>query len=281
MIPILPDKGTDTEMANPGASAAMLTLNVDRVSGGSLNVQLYEQLLATYPDYEKNDLVLYQLARAHEIDGQTDEALLTLDRLVHDYPGTPHYTEAHFRRGETLFVHGRYDEAEQAYAAAFHSGDPQFREQSLYKRGWSLFKQQRHEASFDSFFSLLDGKLLSSTNPAAAYAAMGRAEQELVADTLRVLSISFSYLSGPQSISEYFATNGTPAYAYIIYSTLGELYLENERYQDTAAAYGAFAERYSRQASYRRHGTSLVGCSPYCGASDYGSRRGCFPGVYL
>ena len=210
-------------------------------------VHLYERLLASYPNYRKNDLVLYQLARAYDINGQTDDALRTLYRLVAEYPATPHRDEAHFRLGETLFVQGRYGEAEQAYSEVLASGGTQYREQSLYKHGWSLFKQQRHAASLDSFFALLDRKLASAgtvpvADPAVAYASMGRAEQELVADALRVLSISFSYLGGPQSIGEYFEAAGTRAYAYIVYSILGELYLENERYQDTAAAYQAFVE---------------------------------------
>jgi TolA-binding protein len=210
-------------------------------------VHLYEQLLETYPNYRKNDLVLYQLARAYEINGQADEALRTLERLVVDYPETPHREEAHFRRGETFFVQRRYEAAEQAYAEVLASGGEQFREQSLYKHGWALFKQQRHEESFDSFFALLDDEFAGDSttlaaDPAVAFAALGRAEQELVADALRVLSISFSYLAGPPSVSEYFESSGTRAYSYIVYSTLGELYLENERYQDTSAAYQAFVD---------------------------------------
>ncbi len=208
-------------------------------------VHLYQTLLSSYPDYEKNDLVLYQLARAYEIAGQTEEALKTLDRLVSEFPQTPHFAEAHFRRGESLFVQQRYDEAERAYRQMIESGGAQFLEQSLYKHGWSLFKQQRFEESFSSFFGLLDIKFKVETPHAdvgSAYADMGRAEQELLTDTLRVLSISFSYLDGPKTISEFFERTGTPFYAYVIYSSLGELYLESERYQDTARAYRAFVE---------------------------------------
>jgi len=103
-----------------------------------------------YPDYEKNDLVLYQLARAYEVAGETELALETLDRLVDEYPDTPHLIEAHFRRGETLFVEQRYAEAEDAYSAVLaHGHEVEFGEQSLYKLGWSLFKQLLHEESLE------------------------------------------------------------------------------------------------------------------------------------
>jgi TolA-binding protein len=111
-----------------------------------------------------------------------------------------------------------------------------------------LFKQLQHEASLESFFALLDRKLsdgnaaaaAAESDPAVVYSRMGRAEQELVDDTFRVLSISFSYLDGPDAVSEYFSANGTRAYTYVVYTNLGDLYLDQERYQDAADAYAAF-----------------------------------------
>lgn len=210
-------------------------------------VGLYEQLLETYPAYDKNDLVLYQLARAYEINGQLEDALRTLDVLVTDYPETPHFDEANFRRGETLFVQKRYLEAEEAYARVLEGGSgSQFYDQSLYKHGWSLFKQARHEDSADSFFALLDRRFLpdpaAPEDPAELYASMSRAEQELIADTFRVLSISYSYLDGPASITEYFEEAGQRPYAFIVYTNLGDLYLDQERFQDAADAYQAFVD---------------------------------------
>ncbi|HEX6999201.1 MAG TPA: tetratricopeptide repeat protein [Gammaproteobacteria bacterium] len=229
--------------------AEQLRANVESLRGAfDDTIALYEQLLESYPRYAKNDLVLYQLARAYEASGQPEQALATLDRLIAQYPDTPHYDEAQFRRGETLFVAKRYAEAEDAYAHVLARGpSSQFYEQSLYKHGWAQFKQLEHAESLDSFFALLDVKLGAGTDggevdPAAVYARMGRAEQELVEDTLRVLSISFSYLGGPEAVTEYFATHGPRPYSYIVYTNLGDLYLDQERYQDAADAYLAFVE---------------------------------------
>jgi tetratricopeptide (TPR) repeat protein len=51
-------------------------------------IHLYSALLAAYPKYERNDAVLYQLARAYELNAQPDKALASLDRLVASYPGS-------------------------------------------------------------------------------------------------------------------------------------------------------------------------------------------------
>ena len=214
-------------------------------SGIDGTIDLYEQLIESHPDYAKSDLVLYQLARAYEAKGDNAAALATLDRLVTEYPDTPHWTEAEFRRGETLFVEQRYDEAEAAYAAVLERGpDVAFAEQSLYKLGWSRFKQLDHEGGIDPFFELLDRKLgVGNDDPADLFVALGRADQELVNDTLRVLAISFSYLDGAESIGDYLDDHGNRPYAYVVYTGLGDLYIEQERFQDAADAYFAFVDR--------------------------------------
>jgi TolA-binding protein len=221
---------------DPGGAA------VDGELGGTID--LYAQLLDSHPDYEKNDLVLYQLSRAYEAAGDNEQALATLDRLVSEYPDTSHWGEAQFRRGETLFVEQRYAEAEDAYEKVLALGpDAAFAEQSLYKLGWSRFKQLRHEDGLEPFFGLLDRKLVAGDEPAEIYAGMGRAEQELVDDSLRVLAISFSYMDGSDSIDDYFDDFGPRPYSYIVYTSLGDLYLDQERFQDAAGAYAAFVDR--------------------------------------
>ena len=225
------------------AEAASLGDGAGDALAGS--VELYLQLLETYPDYGKNDLVLYQLARAYEARGELERALETLERLVTEYPNTVHYDEAQFRRGEALFVDGRYDEAEEAYRKLLERGpETAFYEQALYKHGWSVFKQDRFDEAFASFFALLDIELGADpeADSAARYEAMGRAAQELVDDTLRVVSIGLSYLDGPSSAADALARLGPRPYAYIVFLSLGDLYIEQERWHDAEAAYAAFVD---------------------------------------
>lgn len=215
------------------------------VSGYRDAVQLFQQLLAVYPDYQRNDTVLYQLARAYEISGQTDDALRVLNELVDKYPDTLIIDEAQFRRGEMLFLRKMYDEAEAAYRAVVsHGEESRFYEQSLYKLGWSQFKLGSNEDSLDPFFELLDRKIagIELKDGDDRLDALGRAERELVEDTFRVLSISFSYMEGADSIDAYLGKRGYPEYGYVIYMNLGDLYLEKERFVDAAETYEAFVE---------------------------------------
>ncbi len=206
-------------------------------------IHLYSALLAAYPNYERNDAVLYQLARAHELNAQPEQALAALDRLVAHYPKSRYFDEAQFRRGELLFALKEYAKAQGAYEAVIQIGAASpFYNQSLYKHGWALFKQGDNERSLDSFARVLDSVLLSKRDPSqlVEVESLSRANRELVEDTLRVMAITFSYGEGPKSIDEFVMRRKPRPYVYLLYSRLGDLYIEKERYTDAADAYRAF-----------------------------------------
>jgi len=225
--------------------ADQLAENIESLDQDSYDnaVALYQQLLEAYPDYMRNDGVLYQLARAYEIGGRTDDALDVLNELVSNYPDTELVDEVQFRRGEMLFLRKNYNDAEQAYQAVIAYGpESRFYEQSLYKLGWSQFKLAWHEDSFKPFFELLDLKIgdVELKDGEDQLGELTRAERELVEDTFRVLSISFSYVEGADSIDAYLANREAPTYAYVVYMNLGDLYLEKQRFVDAAETYEAF-----------------------------------------
>jgi tetratricopeptide (TPR) repeat protein len=212
---------------------------------GAEAIRLYSTLLKAYPDYGRNDQVLYQLARAYETTGQPEPALATLDRIVQRYPQSPQMDEVEFRRGELLFSAKRYPEAEKAYAVVIQRGKTSnFYEQSLYKHGWSLFKQGMTEESLPSFDKVLAAKLGTTRNAKTTRIEdLRRADRELVEDTLRVMSITFSYTDGSGALEQFVSKEGERPYSYLLYSRLGDLYVDKQRYQDAATTYRAYVAR--------------------------------------
>ena len=152
-----------------------------------------------------------------------------------------------FRRGELLFSAKQYAQAETAYASVIHHGATSaFYEQSLYKHGWSMFKQAQVEESLPSFAGVLDHALLSGKGNARRLKKvedLSRADRELVEDTLRVMSVSFSYLDGAQTLEAFLKKHGDAPYSYLLYSRLGDLYVDKQRYQDAASTYLAYVAR--------------------------------------
>jgi cellulose synthase operon protein C len=208
-------------------------------------ISRYQDYLKAFPKDPGNDRVLYQLARAHELGGQLETSLATLDRLVAEYPRTHYFDEAQFRRGEMLFSLRDYARAEKAYATVL-TGDQQspFRERALYMQGWAMFKQGRLDDALQPFFKVLDLNIAGKGDAdLESLAGLSREDRELVEDTFRVVSISLANLQGAESIGKYVDSNARRSYEFRVYQQLGELYLKQERVKDAADVFGAFARR--------------------------------------
>lgn len=207
----------------------------------------YQAYLKAYPQDPANDLVLYQLARAHEQGGDLDTALKVITQLVSQYPQTKHLDEAQFRRGELLFTARQYPQAEVAYAAVLASPRvTPYRERALYMQGWSQFKQARLEPALESFLAVLDLKLAGhdDTVPLEALPALSRADRELVDDSFRVVSLALENLQGAQTIPSFTQTKARQSYELRLYQQLAVLYLKQDRPKDAADTYGAFVARH-------------------------------------
>src|SRR5258708_36327032 len=154
--------------------------------------------------------------------------------------------EVEVRGGEVLFTNKAYPKAQSAYEAVIKIGSSSaFYNQSLYKQGWSLFKQGENERSLDSFAGVLDSVLISKRDPRALIEidTLSRPNRELVEDTFRVMSITFSYLDGPKTVADFVKNRKPRPYSYLLYARLGDLYMEKERYTDAADSYRAFVSQ--------------------------------------
>ncbi|MBW1686701.1 MAG: tetratricopeptide repeat protein, partial [Deltaproteobacteria bacterium] len=229
-------------MTRSGESLAVELPGGEQVpSAGPLEaIELYDKILVAYPTYRHNDQVLYQKARAYDELGRTEEAIAVIERLVAEYPHSRRIDEVQFRRAEHFFTRKRYFEAEHSYLAVTEMGvASQYYELALYKLGWALYKQELHEEALQQYVGLLDYKVSTGYD---FDQSQDEADERRIADTYRVISLSFSSLGGPEVVEEYFAANGHRSYEDRIYSHLGEFYLEKLRYNDAAAAYEAFVD---------------------------------------
>lgn len=203
-------------------------------------IETYWNILESYPNYERNDQVLYQLSRAYDEVGEPDEAMEVMDRFVSEYPYSKYVDEVHFRRGEYHFVRRKYLDAEEAYGAIVKIGpSSSYFELALYKLGWALYKQELYDSALHNFIAMLDHRLSIGYDFDQTYE---EDEEHRVADTFRVVSLSFSNLGGPEVLDEYFSQYGHRSYADKIYANLAEFYFTKLRYNDAAAVYKSFID---------------------------------------
>ena len=234
---------TGAQQIAPATSAAVTPAGAaaEPVPSGPLEaIALYDRLLAEYPDFEHNDQVLYQKARAYDELGRTEEAMETMERLVSGHQHSNHYDEVQFRRAEFFFTRRKFRDAENAYQAIINMGaSSTYYELALYKLGWTLYKQDFYDEAQHRFIALLDYKVSIGYD---FDQAQHEDEERRIADTFRVISLGFSNLGGPEVVQEYFAGNGHRSYEDRIYANLGEFYFAKLRYDDAAKTYKAFVE---------------------------------------
>ncbi len=196
----------------------------------------------TSPDHASLDKerLLYQLSKAYALDGRLQESTAVLEKLVRQYPDSPYAAEADFRRAEIAFSAGDYRRAEELYNQVLSVGQTPFYSNAVYMHGWSLFKQNRYRPALESFSRVLDDQLVEGI----PLEQLAISRQNLVADTLRIMAVAFSYLSGPDTIAELYQNRGEPHYQYLLYRQLGDLYLDKKRYRDSADSYLRYTRLY-------------------------------------
>ena len=152
--------------------------------------------------------MLYQKARAYDELGRSEDAIATMEQLIRENPTSQHYDEVQYRRGEYFFTRRRYRDAESAYSAVVNlKTASSYYELALYKLGWTFYKQDLYDEALDKYMALLDYKV------SIGYDFDQKHEEEderRVADTFRVISLSFSNLGGPEAVGKYYYLRETP-----------------------------------------------------------------------
>lgn len=217
-----------------------------------LAIDQFEQLLQQHPEHTDNAEILYQLAKSYDLQGQIDESLEVIDRLLKEYPDTPYGAELSFRKGEILFNRGQYAEAIGGYSKVLTVGSQSdYFMTAAYMSGWSHFKLEQYKQSQLAFTKLLDQKLPNSVIDQQMLRQL-RAEQQLellplgekriVNDSIRIMSMLFSYQAAEKSLQAFYAEIGERHYEHLLYEQLGQQFLNEDRYRDSALVYHAFTE---------------------------------------
>ncbi len=192
------------------------------------------------------DQLRYKLAKAMSLDGRTAEAAVVLDQLAGANPDSKFMAETQFRRAEKSFADGDYAAAERNYDAVVKGNNVELQQNALYMKGWAQFKRSDYDLALKSFAGVMDQLIGHATNAKdvdAALTDIGASKANLVKDTLRVMALSLSYLDGAKSISDLQTQlGGSRAYEYLLYQQLGQLYLDQKRFTDSAETYQHFVQ---------------------------------------
>jgi tetratricopeptide (TPR) repeat protein len=209
-------------------------------------IKLYERALAA--SGRSGDFgdaaILYQLSSAYEQIGQPKKALNALDRLLEKFPAIDDREKIHFRRGELLLEIKDYRKAEMAYTQAMLvSTSSTYYDRALSQRGWTAYKQKNYTKALYSYFNFIDHKLAGLTgNSDFDISELSKRERHLVEHAFLAVTLSFIQLGGPEAIEEHFRKFGRRRYESEIYKSMGEYFLDKQRYLDAAKSYTDFVK---------------------------------------
>jgi tetratricopeptide (TPR) repeat protein len=245
----LPDPAVNEAIGRRLADLAMDEAD-DRAAAG--DTAAYAEAIAQYralldtADGDKRADILYHLARAHDLAGDTAATATTLDELIAGHPGHPHVMEARFRRAETAFSAGRWEAAEADYAYVVDAGQASpWWLNAVYMSGWARLRAGDPEGALERYFAVLEQTLGDAAGAAEPTEPPNRDDsgnQELTADTLRATTIALTDLEGPKTLARAMAGRGRPAWQFTVYEALASSYLQRERFLDGVATWQAFVE---------------------------------------
>ena len=180
----------------------------------------YQELLTSYPMFERRDAVAYTLGTLYAQEQRYPEAVKAFESLAGD--SSTFKSEALFRLGDSYFEIAANERGEprradfaraaaayeRAVAAAPRDGDIYFL--SLYKLGWSYYNQAT-QASQAEYAKAVDvfGRLID------AYDRLNAAQQArlgLRGETIEYMAVAFTQVGGADAANRYFATRGGANY---------------------------------------------------------------------
>jgi len=228
---ILKNKNEQNNDAIEMADDKLYNAKLDRT------IELLSTALRDYPDDENNDKTLYQLAKAYDQKGDFENTHATLKKLTEKHQKSIYYIESQFRLAENAFSEKKYALAEDKYTEVVGSKENSiFYEKSLYKRGWSRFKQEFYFEAIDDFLHAI------KLNKFDEFQKLSDAKKEQFNEYFRAIGLSFSYMKGAESLNYYFKDNPDFKHLYYIYAHLSNIYIKEERTNDAVTTLQFFAK---------------------------------------
>lgn len=202
-------------------------------------IKAYRNILEKYPDSPDNAEVLYQLAKAYDLEGDLDQAMTMLSELTTRHPYYANVAEAHFRMGDLHFNNQNYKAAQTSYLAVTNYENKKLAVNARYMLGWSYYKQARFHDSLKEFALVLNYFMAD----VSAIGELGKAQQPMATDTVHSISLALDKVGGAEAIAAVPAI-AEKDYAWMIYDNLGNYYLEKELYESSAATFRLFVNKH-------------------------------------
>lgn len=214
-------------------------------------IAAYNKWLADYPTSDITHSVMYELAKAYELQGETEQSFILLSSMTQQFPNYHETTdEINFRRGEFLFSQQNYQKAVLAYekitarAIANNDVSSPYYQTALYMLGWAHYKLEQPSQSLARFSEILDLNLPTKATTQLTIDGLPVASKQLVSDAFKVMNLIFANSEGAESLARHYQSIGGRYFEYLHFQVMAQQLLADKRYRDSAQTFDVFVTNY-------------------------------------
>ncbi|MCB9655971.1 MAG: tetratricopeptide repeat protein [Deltaproteobacteria bacterium] len=177
-------------------------------------LKLYEKVLTDYPDYPRNDAVLFYLGYNEYEDGEKKKAVDHYWTLVKRFPKSRLVPDAYLQLGEHFFADNDVVRARKAFDFALSTQEARVHNYALYKLAWCDYNVQEFEQGIKRLKEVIE----------RSEEGKDRKAVQLKSEALRDLALFFSSVDEVEGAYAYFKAKGGEDIALRYMTALASLY---------------------------------------------------------
>lgn len=214
-------EGCDSEKLQPDNSGSK--------DWQSKSIRLYQQILRSYPRYQRADEATFFMGSALWDTNQKDEAMQAFTKLVKQYPDSAFVPDAYVNIGEYYFDNNNAYKALLAYkkAAAFREHSKYA--YSMYKLGWCYYNVGEYGKGIDTMKAVV----AYSMNDSSGKASNLQLQEEALKDLVRF----FADAGEMDEAYEYFNKLGKKELIRSMLKRLANMYFEQGKFEQCIQTY--------------------------------------------
>ncbi len=220
-------KAYDEEVAKAKKGSEPKLQNQKSEEFKSKALALYDDILTRYPDYEKNDEVLFNKASSMYEAGDQKNAIELYFSLLKRYPASEFAADTYLAMGEHYFNDNDLQRAITAYQKAVQTKKPKVYAYALYKLAWCDYNAQDYAGSIDKFKKVVD---YGEQAAASSKKKKKRDRIQLRQEALKDMLLSYSQIDAIDEARDYYSHKVDDAELAEYLGKLGFLYEDQGKF---------------------------------------------------
>ena len=193
-------------------------------------VSKLNMLVEKYPHVHGIDAVYYILGYILSEQGRKDDAMSIFEEMITKHPTSDYFIEVTFRLGELYFETNQMGDALAAYRHILKFPNSVFYDKAHYKIGWIHYKLDKFKEALEAFMLVVDFNWRENTK-----------ERGVTNEAMFESVMCLSHLTAEQAI-DYLKARSAKEYTLIIFTKLGELLIQEARFEEAISVYTAMAK---------------------------------------